>query len=71
PSTRRLIDFGDLEQSYSILPAGNSGNVKSVHYGDQVNMFLNGEYRNINFSKEQIKNNTKHTMELMPLITAK
>jgi penicillin amidase len=71
PSTRRLIDFGDLEQSFSILPAGNSGDVKSVHYGDQVKMFLNGEYRNINFSKEQIRNNTKHTMEFLPVITAK
>jgi penicillin amidase len=67
PSTRRLIDFGDMEQSYSILPAGNSGNVKSVHYGDQVKMFLSGEYRKINFSRKQIGNNTKHTMEFLPV----
>ena len=32
PSTRRVIDFSDIEHSLGILPTGQSGNVFSPHY---------------------------------------
>ncbi len=36
PSTRRIIDFSDVENSVSILPTGQSGNPFSKHYDDQA-----------------------------------
>ncbi|HHC81211.1 MAG TPA: penicillin acylase family protein, partial [Flavobacteriia bacterium] len=35
PSTRRVIDFSDVEKSVGILPTGQSGNPLSNHYKDQ------------------------------------
>ena len=66
PSTRRLIDIGSPENSYSIVPSGNSGNFWSDHYDDQLNLFLNGKYRKINFSKGQINSNLSHELLLTP-----
>lgn len=66
PSTRRIIDYGDLRNSYSILPTGNSGNFLSPHYDDQAEMFLEGKYRKINFFDEDIKKNTEHILMFIP-----
>jgi len=66
PSTRRLIDYGDLTRSWSILPTGNSGNFLSDHYDDQAEMFVKGEYRMLNFTWDQVEKNKKHEMRLLP-----
>ena len=44
PSTRRVIDFSDIENSLAILPTGQSGRVFSKHYKDQAAKYLNGDY---------------------------
>jgi len=54
PSTRRVIDFSDVENSVSILPTGESGNVFSKHYKDQAAMYNKGEYRKMKLNKEEI-----------------
>ena len=56
PSTRRIIDFSDIENSLSILPTGQSGNPFSVHYKDQTEMYNNGEFRKMKLNKEEIIN---------------
>ena len=66
PSTRRLIDIGSPENSYSVIPSGNSGNFWCNHYDDQLNLFINGNYRKINFSNEQINRNLSHELLLTP-----
>ncbi len=66
PSTRRLIDYADLSKSYSIQPNGNSGNFMSSNYSDQVKMYLNGEYRILNFTDSQISANQKHILIIIP-----
>ncbi len=43
PSSRRVIDFSDVEQSLGIIPTGQSGNPFSAHYKDQTQKFLNKE----------------------------
>lgn len=45
PSTRRLIDMKDSTRSLGVLPTGNSGNVFSKHYKDQVPLFISNKYR--------------------------
>jgi penicillin amidase len=63
PSTRRIIDFSDIENSVSILPTGQSGNPFSKHYKDQAEMYNKGEFRKMKLNKEEIiKTSTKLTI---------
>lgn len=54
PSTRRIIDFSDVENSISILPTGQSGNPFSKHYKDQAEMYNKGEFRKMKLNKDEI-----------------
>ncbi|MCO5787435.1 penicillin acylase family protein [Pseudomonas sp. G11-1] len=45
PSTRRLIDLGNLESALGINPLGQSGNPFDPHYNDQAQLFAQGNYR--------------------------
>jgi penicillin G amidase len=54
PSTRRIIDFSDIENSVSILPTGNSGNPMSKHYNDQAEMYNQGKFRKMKMNKKEI-----------------
>tara|TARA_R110001583_G_scaffold188014_1_gene349645 strand:+ start:596 stop:2986 length:2391 start_codon:yes stop_codon:yes gene_type:complete len=58
PSTRRIIDFSDIENSMSILPTGQSGNPFSKHYKDQAEMYNKGEFRKMKLNKEEIINSS-------------
>jgi penicillin amidase len=55
PSTRRIIDFSDIENSMSILPTGQSGNVFSEYYDDQAEKFVNGEFVKMKMNKKEIE----------------
>ena len=66
PSTRRLIDFANVDSAVSILPSGNSGNFMSRYYDDQVQMYLDGRYRPMLLNVDKIKADTKHTVTLQP-----
>ena len=55
PSTRRVIDFSDIENSMSILPTGQSGNVFSDHYDDQAQKYVNGEFVKMMLNQEEIE----------------
>ncbi|MEO5775575.1 MAG: penicillin acylase family protein [Flavobacterium sp.] len=60
PSTRRIIDFSDIENSWSVLPTGQSGNPMSKHYDDQANLFVKGKFRKMKLNKKEIiKTSTK------------
>jgi len=54
PSTRRIIDFSDIENSMSILPTGQSGNPLSKHYKDQADMYNKGKFRKMKMNKKEI-----------------
>lgn len=53
-STRRIVDFSDIENSVSILPTGNSGNPFSPFYRDQAAMFVQGKFRKMKLNKKEI-----------------
>ena len=55
PSTRRIIDFSDIENSWSVLPTGQSGNPMSKHYDDQAELFVNGKFRKMKLNKKEIE----------------
>lgn len=54
PSTRRIVDFSDIENSISILPTGQSGNPFSKHFKDQAEMYHKGAFRKMKMNKEEI-----------------
>ena len=54
PSTRRIIDFSDIENSESVLPTGESGNPMSQHYNDQTDMYVKGKFRKMKLNKAEI-----------------
>lgn len=68
PSTRRVIDFSDIENSWSILPTGQSGNPFSPHYEDQAQMFAKGEFRKMMLNKKEIKEASKNVLTFSPLV---
>jgi penicillin amidase len=67
PSTRRVIDFSDVENSISILPTGQSGNPFSEHYEDQAEMYVNGKFRKMMMNEKEIKDTAKSLLTFKPL----
>ena len=65
PSTRRVIDFSDIENSLSILPTGQSGNVFSEHYKDQAQKYVDGEFVKMSLNEADIKR-SKNVLVLKP-----
>lgn len=60
PSTRRIVDFSDIENSLSVLPTGQSGNFLSPHYSDQTKIYNEGKFRKMKLNKKEIvKTSTK------------
>jgi penicillin amidase len=66
PAMRILIDFADVENSLSILPTGQSGNPFSNHYGDQADMFAQGQWRKQRMNKADIEAHTSLKIEFKP-----
>lgn len=66
PSTRRIIDLSDPENTLGINPTGQSGVVVDRHYGDQAAMFAAGEFREQQLNFDQIKASAMSHLQLMP-----
>ncbi|MBT8282772.1 MAG: penicillin acylase family protein [Muriicola sp.] len=66
PSTRRVIDFSDVENSMSILPTGQSGNPFSKYYENQAKMFVAGEFRKMLMNPEEIKETASSVLIFSP-----
>lgn len=66
PSTRRIIDFSDVENSLAIIPTGQSGNVFSEYYKDQTQKYLNGEFVKMTLNQTEIEQ-SKNVLILKPI----
>ena len=66
PSTRRIIDFSDVENGLTIIPTGQSGNVFSKHYNDQAQKYLDGKFVKMMLNKEEIEA-SKNKLVFKPL----
>jgi penicillin amidase len=66
PSTRRIIDFGDIENSWGINPTGQSGVIMDKHYDDQGEMYANGEFRQQYILKSEILEHQEGFLVLSP-----
>ena len=45
-SWRMIVNF---DKNYCVIPGGNSGNYFSEHYSDQLEMWANGKYKQLDF----------------------
>ena len=67
PTCRVLIDFADpVNDGWNINPTGQSGNVASPYYKDQVTLFVKGEYRKMLMNWEEIEQTKAHVLKLNP-----
>lgn len=66
PSTRRIISFDPAEVAWGILPTGNSGHLLSPFYKDQLELFVNGRYREEWLNEADINAHQSHKLILVP-----
>ena len=67
PSMRIAIDFADVENSESIIPTGQSGNVMSPYYSNQAEKYVKGKYRKQRMNKEDIFAHKTGESKITPL----
>ncbi len=56
PAMRIVINLGDMENGWSVLPTGQSGHVRSPHYYDQSRLHVNGFFRPMMMNRAAIEN---------------
>jgi penicillin amidase len=66
PAMRIIVDLGDIENSLSVNPTGQSGHFLSAHYADQAALFNSGEFRKQMMNRDEIKNLQQGTLILKP-----
>ncbi len=67
PSMRQIINLADQNDTRTVLPPGQSGQVFTKHYKDQVGLWLNGGYKIRPMTIEVIKSICKNKMILKPV----
>ena len=66
PSIRRIVDLSNLSSVQTITPTGQSGSPFSEHFGDQTEMWLNGQYRIFFQDSTLFEKSDIRTMKLVP-----
>ena len=64
PSYRQIIDLSDFDNSVTTLPNGQSGNMASQYYDDQVDDWLTGNFHPMCWSRAKVEQHKKHTLIL-------
>jgi penicillin G amidase len=64
PSQRHVYDTSQWDNSFSVIPTGNSGIPASRHYCDQTQLYVNGEFHVDYVSRSKIEEAAEYTMVL-------
>lgn len=67
PALRRVVDFADPENSWSISPSGQSGRILSPHYQDQAEMYTKEEFRKEKMNRKEIQSTARYKFVFLPL----
>lgn len=65
-SERHIFDVGNWDNSFTVIPTGNSGIPASKYYCDQTNLYLSGYYHKDYVTIDMIKKNAKYKMKILP-----
>ncbi|HKT13368.1 MAG TPA: penicillin acylase family protein [Terriglobia bacterium] len=68
PSMRMVVDLGNLEDSVQNITLGESGQVFSPYYKDQIEAWYHGQSFPMLFSDEDVQKGTVHRLVLEPAI---
>lgn len=66
PSTRRVIDFGDITNTWGINPTGQSGVPMDEYYQDQALDYSQGKFRPQYITEEDVKANSGGLLVFVP-----
>ena len=66
PSLRMVVDLSDLDASRWIDLTGVSGHPFHDHYGDQTELWRDGQTLRMRFDADSIENAAEHTLTLVP-----
>jgi penicillin amidase len=66
PSMRMITSPGDWSRTQLIFSPGESGQPGSAHWGDLVQDYLQGRYRTLLWTPDQITQNAEGTLTLKP-----
>ena len=69
-SMRMVVDVGAWSNSRFSLPGGQSGNPLSPHYDDLLSFWLRGDGVPIAWTEEEVRQATRHTLKLEPVLKA-
>jgi penicillin amidase len=71
PSFRIVVDVGNWDNSRAINTPGQSGERHSPHYRDLTEMWRNGDYFPLLYSRQAVQSQTRHHITLEPVRAAK
>jgi penicillin amidase len=63
-SFREILDVSNWDNSLAINVPGQSGQPESPHYGDLLQLWADGEYFPLLYSREAVDENTEHRLVL-------
>jgi len=66
PSYRMVVDFSDMSVADHVLPTGESGQLGSAHYKDQLDLYLNGKYHPAWIERRDIEKHAEGSLFLKP-----
>lgn len=66
-SIRRIVDLSNMSSTLSVIPTGQSANPLSRHFGDQTELWLNGQYRIFYQDSTLFYNTGLRSMQLTPI----
>jgi penicillin amidase len=65
-SYRMIVDFSNMSHSQHVIPTGESGQLGSPHYKDQIDLYLGGQYRPAWLDRTDVEKHAKGTLLLTP-----
>lgn len=65
-SYRMIVDLSNTNVANHVLPTGESGQLGSAHYKDQLDLYLNGKYHPAWLERTDIDKHAKGTLILKP-----
>ncbi|MCB9419722.1 MAG: penicillin acylase family protein [Ardenticatenaceae bacterium] len=66
PSMRMIVDMSNLDASQTIIPTGQSGHPYHKHYDDMFDLYLNGKYHPMLWSREAVEAAAADVLILQP-----
>lgn len=67
PSYRQIVDMADFNRSLWVKPPGQSGQLGSKNYTDQIDAWLNGRYFPMYWDREKVETVVEKRQNLVPV----